>query len=98
MLVACKEKMTAILLPPQLLRMILKRKLTWKLVLGYLKHFKKFNSSFLRIKFMRKCLDNDIISDFLRFRVPDNGVFFLSSGAQLPTETLEIRAKPGKCG
>ena len=76
MLVACKEQMTAILLPPPLFRMVLKRKLTWKLVLDFLKHFKKFNSSFLRIKFLRKCLDNDIIPDFLRFRVPDNGVFF----------------------
>ena len=75
MLVAYKEQMTAILLPPPLLRMVLKRKLTWKLVLDYLKHFNKFNSSFLRIKFLRKCLDNDIIPNFLRFRVPDNGVF-----------------------
>ena len=24
---------------------------------------------------MRKCLDNDVKPDFLRFRVPDNGVF-----------------------
>ena len=55
--------------------MVLKRKLTWKLVLDNLRHFNKFNSSFLRIKFLRKCLDNDIIPDFLRFRVPDNGVF-----------------------
>ena len=39
------------------------------------KHFNKFKSSFLRIKFLRKCLDNDIIPDFLRFRVPDNGIF-----------------------
>ena len=44
-------------------------------MLDYLKHFNRFNSSFLRIKFLRKCLDNDIIPDFVRFRVPDNGVF-----------------------
>ena len=44
-------------------------------MLDYLKHFNKFNSSFLRIKFLKKCLDNDIIPDFLRFCVPDNGVF-----------------------
>ena len=67
--------MTAVLLPPPLLRIVLNRKLTWKLVLDYLKHFNKFNSSFLRIKFLRNCLNNDIIPDFLRFRVPDNGVF-----------------------
>ena len=75
MLVACKEEKTAILLPPPLLRLGLKRKLTWKLVLDYLKHFNNLNSNFLRIKFLRKCLVNDIIPDFLRFRVPDNGVF-----------------------
>ena len=70
---ACKEQMTAILLPPPLLRMVLKNKFTWRLVLDYLKHFNKFNSSFLRIKFLR--IYNDNIPDFLRFRVPDNGVF-----------------------
>ena len=74
MLVACKEEMTAILLAPPLLRLVLIRKLTWNLVLDCLKHFYKINSSFLRIKFQKKCLDNDIISDFLQFRVPDNGV------------------------
>ena len=38
------------------------------------KHFNKFNSSFLRINFLIKFLDNDIIPDFLRFCVPYNGV------------------------
>ena len=28
-----------------------------------------------RVKFLRFCLENDIIPDFLRFRVPENGVF-----------------------
>ena len=68
MLVACKEELAAILLPPPLLSLVLKRKLTWKLVLDYLKHFNDFNSTFLRIKFLKKCLDNDVIPDFLRFR------------------------------
>ena len=76
MLVACKEEITAILLPPPLLRLVLIIKLTWKLVLHYLKHFNNINSSLQRIKLLNKCLDNDIIPDFLRFRVPDNGVFF----------------------
>ena len=75
MLVACKEEVVAILLPPTFLRLILKRKLTWKLVLDYIKHFSKIDSSFLRIKFLRKYLDNDIMPDFLRFCVPDNCVF-----------------------
>ena len=59
-------------------------------MLGYLKHFSRFNSSFLRIEFPRKCLDNDIIPDFLKFRVPDFGFFFESSGAQLSIETPEM--------
>ena len=54
--------------------MVLIKTLTWKLVLDYLNVFSKFKSSFLRIKFLRKCLDNDIIPEFLRFRVPDNDV------------------------
>ena len=44
-------------------------------MLGYLKCFIKPNSSFLRVKFLRNCPDNDIITDFLRFRVPDKGFF-----------------------
>ena len=77
MLVACKEEMTAILLPPPFLRLVLKRKLTWKLELDYLKHFSKINSSFLRIKYLRKCLDNDIIPNFSQFCVLDNGVCWI---------------------
>ena len=37
MLVASKEEMTVIVLPPPLLRFVLKIKLTWKLVLKFLK-------------------------------------------------------------
>ena len=60
-------------------------------MLGYLKHFSKFNSSFLRIKYPRKCFDNDIIPEFLKFRLPDFGVFFFkSSSAQLSIETPEM--------
>ena len=44
-------------------------------MLDYLKNFNKFNSSFLRTKFLRKGLDNDVLPDFLRFFVFDNGVF-----------------------
>ena len=69
MLVACEEEMTEILLPPPFFRLVLKKKLTWKIVLGYLKHFRNFNSSFPRTKFLRKCLDNDIKTDFLRHGV-----------------------------
>ena len=51
---------------------ILKRKLTWKIVLDYLKFFKK---SVHRLNFLRKCLKSDLIPDFLKFRVPENGFF-----------------------
>ena len=67
--------MSAILLPPPLFRLVLKIQFTWKLVSDYLKHFVKFISNFLRIKFRKKLLDNVILSEFLRFCVPGNGVF-----------------------
>ena len=67
--------MTTVLLPAVWLRQILKRKLTWKIVLDYLKFFKKVQVSVHRLKFMRKCLKNDLIPDFLKFRFPENGVF-----------------------
>ena len=67
--------MTTVLLPAVWLRQILKRKLTWKIVLDYLKFFKKAQVSVHRLMFLRKCLKNDLIPDFLKFRVPENGVF-----------------------
>ena len=67
--------MTTVLLPAVWLRQILKRKLTWKIVLDYLKLFKKAQVSVHRLKFLRKCLKNDLIPDFLKFRVPKNGFF-----------------------
>ena len=73
-LVACKT-MTTVLLPALWLRQNLTRKLTWKLVLDYLKFFKKVQVSVHRLKFLRKCLKNDLIPDFLKFRVPENGFF-----------------------
>ena len=63
------------ILPAVWLRQILKRKLTWKIVLDYLKFFKKVQVSVHRLKFLRKCLKNDLIPDFLKFRVPENEVF-----------------------
>ena len=62
-----KKEMTAILLPPQFLRLVLKRNLTLKLALDYLYIFSKLNSSFLRIELLGKNLDSDIIPVFLRF-------------------------------
>ena len=67
--------MTTVLLPAVWLRQTLKRKLTWKFVLDYLKFFKKIQVSVHRLKFLRKCLKNYLIPDFLKIRVPENGVF-----------------------
>ena len=41
----------------------------------FLKFFKKFQVSVHRLKFLRKCLKNDLIPDFLKFKVPENGFF-----------------------
>ena len=54
----------------------LKKKLTWKIVLDYLKLFKEVQVSIHRLKFLRKSLKNDLIPDFLKFRVPENGFFW----------------------
>ena len=83
----CK-RMTTVLLPADWLRQILKKKLTWKIVLDYLKFFKKFQVSVHRLKFLRKCLKNDLILDFLKFRVPIT-VFFGPSCAFFSIETTK---------
>ena len=44
-------------------------------MLDYLKFFKKVQVSVHRLKFLRKCLKNDLIPDFLKFRIPENGFF-----------------------
>ena len=51
------------------------KKLSVKLWLDYLKLFIKIISSFLRNKFLKKCLDYDIIPDFLRFPMTESSVF-----------------------
>ena len=57
-------------------------------MLDYLNHFSKFISSFLRIEVLRKCLDNNNIPDFLRFRVPDKGVFSDQAVHRFPLRLL----------
>ena len=52
-----------------------KNKLIWNLVLDYASIYVKYINCHQRVKFLRVCLENDIIPDFLRFRVPENGVF-----------------------
>ena len=52
-----------------------KKKTNWNIVLDFLNFFKKAQASVNRLKFLRECLKNVIILDFLMFRVPENGVF-----------------------
>ena len=68
--------MTTVLLPAVWLRQSFRQKLTWTIGLDYLKFFKKVQLSVHRLKFLRKCLKNDLIPDFLMFRAPENGFFW----------------------
>ena len=89
--------MTTILLPPPLLRFVLKRNFTWKLRLGYLQHFNNINSSFLGFKFLRKCLDNEIIPDFLLRGIDEKWwpsvIFYLNPQARCTVINLISRHK-----
>ena len=76
MLAACKKNMTAILLPSPLLRLNLEKN-TLETFARLSKILYECKSSFLRIKCLRKSLDNEILPDFLYFRVPDNSGFWI---------------------
>ena len=52
-----------------------KNKLIWRLVRDYASIYVKLINCHQRVEFSRVCLENDIIPNFLRFRVPENGVF-----------------------
>ena len=64
-----------LLLPKRWLRYILKRSNCYKLYLDYLKTLNKVTSCTHQIEFLKQCLKNDIIPDFLRFRAPINEIF-----------------------
>ena len=63
-----------VVLPPQIFIWILK-KLIWKLVRNYAAIYDKLINCHKSVKFLRVCLENDNILDFLIFRVPENAVF-----------------------
>ena len=71
---ACKP-MSTVVLPPPILIWTLKNKLNWKLVRDYASIYVKFINCYQRVKFLRVYLEKDIIYDFLRFRVPEKGMF-----------------------
>ena len=64
-----------LLLPKMWLRYILKKSNCFNLYLDYLKILNKVTSCNYRIEFLKQCLNNDIIPDFLRFRAPKNEIF-----------------------
>ena len=67
--------MNKIHLPPKFLSFIIRKRLLCKTVLIYTKYLNKFNKSQYHLKLLRKRLDTDIISIFLQFTVPENGMF-----------------------
>ena len=46
-----------------------------KIIRDYASIYFKFFNCHERVKFLRVCLENDVIPNFLIFRVPENGVF-----------------------
>ena len=67
--------MTTILLPAVWLRQNFKEKTNLENCFIQLNLLKKVQVSVHRLKFLRKCLKNDLIPDFLKLRVPRTGFF-----------------------
>ena len=86
--------MSTVVLPPPILIWTLKNKLIWKLVRDYASIYVKFINCHQRVKFLRVCLEKDIIPDFLRLRVPENGVF--SNQAVHSFQTNLLRTEKNK--
>ena len=84
---ACKP-MSTILLPPPVLIWTLKNKLIWKLVRDYASIYAKLINCHQCVKFLRVFQENDIILNFLRFRVPENGVFLNQAVHSFQTKLL----------
>ena len=62
----------------------------------YASKYVNFINCHQRVKFFRVCLENDIIPDFSRFRVPENGVF--SNQALHSFQTKLLRTEINKAG
>ena len=62
---ACKPMSTVVLAPPILI-WTLKNKLISKLFRDYASIYVKFINCHQHVKYLRGCLENDIIPDFLR--------------------------------
>ena len=66
---------SSIFLPYRLLKKTLQQNNVWKLFLVYADVRKKIVHNRERCRFLRACVENDIIPKFLKFRVPSNGCF-----------------------
>ena len=80
--------MSTVVLPPPILIWTLKSKIIWKLVRDYASIYVKFNICNQGVNFLRVCLENDILLDFLRFRVPEIVVFLNQSVHSFETTFL----------
>ena len=66
---------TAMFLPYRLFTKELKRNNCYKEYLQYVKAIDKLDKCSLRIVFLEKCRNSDLIPKFLNFRIPNNGCF-----------------------
>ena len=62
-------------LPYRLMALELRRTSCWKTYLQYQKALGKCNKNSLRLQFLKKCKQSNIIPRFLKFRIPTNGCF-----------------------
>ena len=84
---ACKP-ISTVVLPPPILIWTLRNNFIWKLVRDYASIYVKFINCHQHVKFLIVCLENDIIPDILRFRVPENGVFSNQAAHSFQTKLL----------
>ena len=62
-------------IPWKLLKKKLNESNQFKIFVDYRRAREKWASAKSRTKFLRECLANDLIPNFLRFRIPENGCF-----------------------
>ena len=88
--------MSTVKFPSPFFSWTLKNKLIWKLVRDYASIYVKFINSHQRVKFLRVCLENDIILFFLKFRVPENVEFLNQAVHSFQTKRLRTEINKEK--
>ena len=81
--------MATVILPNFLLKKILQRHNIWICYQRYCKQLAKQIYAKKRVAFLKECKKNDLVPDFLKFRVPDNNCFDPSS-----VKNLQLRLLP----